>query len=236
MTGVGLAHEVSEATLRRLPADVSVAVSVHADDADGWLRRARAGRREGLLTLPLEPADPARVDPGPGALGVRRDPAAREADLTGLLGGGTGYVGFAADAGAFAAVPDAFAPVAAELAGRGLALLELGGSRLAGVAKAGGLPYAGTGPALDEAPSAARVDLALGALEAAALRDGSAVGWARGYPVALERVAAWAETLPGKGIALVPVSAQLPEPGADSGGAATAGRGATAAGASASTR
>jgi polysaccharide deacetylase 2 family uncharacterized protein YibQ len=80
VTGVGLAREASEAVLRRMPPDVSVAVSVHADDADGWLRRARAGGREALLTLPLEPADPARVDPGPGALGVRQDPAAREAD------------------------------------------------------------------------------------------------------------------------------------------------------------
>jgi polysaccharide deacetylase 2 family uncharacterized protein YibQ len=80
------------------------------------------------------------------------------------------------------------------------------------VAKAGGLPHVGTGPALDEAPSAARIDLALGALEAAALRDGSAVGWARGYPVALDRLAAWAETLPDKGLRLVPASALLPEP------------------------
>jgi polysaccharide deacetylase 2 family uncharacterized protein YibQ len=129
-----------------------------------------------------------------------------------LLGRGAGYVGFAADAGAFAASPYAFAAVAKELARRGLALVELGGNRLAGVAKAGGLPHVGTGPALDEAPSAARIDLALGALEAAALRDGSAVGWARGYPVALDRLAAWAETLPDKGLRLVPASALLTEP------------------------
>lgn len=214
VTGVGLAREVSEAALR-LPADVTVAVSVHADDVDGWLRRARAGGREAMLTLPLEPVDPTRVDPGPGALGLRQDGAAREAALAALLGRGAGYAGLVADPGAFAGNPDVFAPVAKELARRGLALVELGGSRLARVAKAGGLPHVGTGPALDEAPSAARVDLALGALEAAALREGTAVGWARGYPVALERLAAWAETLADKGLRLVPASALLPEPAGD---------------------
>jgi hypothetical protein len=104
--------------------------------------------------------------------------------------------------------------------------VELGGGSLAGVAAGGGLAYAATQPAaLDEVPAGAPVDLALGRLEAEALREGAAVGWARGYPVTLERLAAWAGTLPGKGLRLVPVSALMSEGGTGSGAGTGAGSG-----------
>lgn len=212
VTGLGLARESSEAALA-LPPDVTLAVSPHADGPGAWLRGVRAAGHEAMLTLPLEPADPARIDPGPEALRVVQPAAERESSLLWLLGRGTGYTGLAAEAGAFAARPDAFAPVAEALARRGLGLVELGGTRLAGVAATRGLAYVGTQPRLDATPAAARIDQALGRLEEAALEDGAAVGWASGYPVTLARLASWAETLPGKGLRLVPLGALMAEGG-----------------------
>lgn len=212
VTGLGLARESSEAALT-LPPDVTLAVSPHADGPGAWLRGVRAAGHEAMLTLPLEPADPARIDPGPEALRVVQPAAERESSLLWLLGRGTGYTGLAAEAGAFAARPDAFAPVAEALARRGLGLVELGGTRLAGVAAARGLAYVGTQPRLDATPAAARIDQALGRLEEAALEDGAAVGWASGYPVTLARLASWAETLSGKGLRLVPLGALMAEGG-----------------------
>lgn len=212
VAGVGLARAMSESALGMPPA-VALAISPHAETVPAWLRRGRGSGHEVLLMMPLEPADPARVDPGPHAIGPATPAAAREASLAWLLGLGSGQLGVVAEAGAFARAPEAFAPVAEALAGHGLGLVELGGSYLEATARGRGLAYAAAGAALDTVPAPASIDLALGQLEAQALRDGRAVGWLRGHPVSFARLAAWLPTLPGKGLALAPVSALLAQPG-----------------------
>lgn len=107
------------------------------------------------------------------------------------------------EAGAFAAVPEAFAPVARALAARGVAFVELGGAALADVARANGLAYLATGPALDETPAADRIDQALAALAARARDQGSAAGWAGLRPVTCARIAAWVESAPAQRTRLV---------------------------------
>jgi polysaccharide deacetylase 2 family uncharacterized protein YibQ len=208
VTGVGLAREPSEAALR-LPAGVALAVSPYADDASTWLDRARAGGHAALLVLPLEMADPQHRDPGPRALGVRQADTERQAALDWLLERGKGYAGVAGEAGAFAAAPGAFAPVARALAARGLAFVELGGDALADVARANGLAYLATGPALDEMPAADRIDQALAALAARAREQGSARGWAGLRPVTCARITAWVETAPAQRARLVGLPALL---------------------------
>ena len=206
VTGVGLAREPSEVALR-LPAEVALGVSPYADDAGTWLDRVRAGGHAAFLVLPLETTDPQHRDAGPRSLGPRQPDAERQATLAWLLDRGKGYAGVAGEAGAFGAAPDAFGPVAQALAAKGLAFVELGGDALAGVARANGLAYLATGPALDEVPAAERIDQALAALAARAREQGAATGWAGLRPVTCARIAAWAEAAPTHGVRL----AALPE-------------------------
>jgi polysaccharide deacetylase 2 family uncharacterized protein YibQ len=123
-----------------------------------------------------------------------------------VLGRAPGYVAVAGGGARFAASPAAL-PVLNVLAQRGLALIEVGSSELAATAPGVGLPYAGVRAAIDDEPSSLSIDQALAGLEADALRTGSALGIARGYPVSLERLRVWAATLEGKGLVLAPVSA-----------------------------
>jgi polysaccharide deacetylase 2 family uncharacterized protein YibQ len=123
-----------------------------------------------------------------------------------VLTQGGGYVALEAEAGAFTA--GSFAPLARELAARGLGLIEIGGDGLAGAAQAAGLPYARALP-VDAAPMPEAIDSALAGLAATAVRDGRAFAAAGPSPGTLERLAAWIETLPARGIELVPPSRLL---------------------------
>ena len=210
VTGIGLARAFSEPALS-LPPAVGLAISPYADDAPGWIEAARAGGHEAFLMLPLEPTDPARVDPGPRAIGPQLGTPEREARLGWLLERAGGVIGFVAEAGAYGATPQAFAPVAQALAAHGAGMIELGGTHLEPAARSAGLAFAGTGAALDAVAAGESIDAALALIEAQALRAGRALGWARGHRVSLERLAAWIPTLAGKGLSLVPVSALLAE-------------------------
>ncbi len=74
------------------------------------------------------------------------------------------------------------------------------------VREAGGV-YAFSNRQIDQLPTAELIDARLEELERTARVSGVAVGSAQPYPVTLDRLLAWTGTLPGKGIALVPVSA-----------------------------
>jgi polysaccharide deacetylase 2 family uncharacterized protein YibQ len=212
VTWIGLARALSEPALS-LPPAVGLAISPYADDAPGWIEAARAGGHETFLMLPLEPSDPARVDPGPHAIGPQLGTPEREARLGWLLERAGGVIGFVAEAGAYGATPQAFAPVAQALAVHGAGMIELGGTRLEPAARSAGLAFAGTGTALDAVPAGESIDAALALIEAQALGAGKALGWTRGHRVSLERLAAWIPTLAGKGLSLAPVSAVLAEAG-----------------------
>jgi polysaccharide deacetylase 2 family uncharacterized protein YibQ len=210
VTGIGLARARSEPALS-LPPAVGLAISPYADDAPGWIEAARAGGHETFLMLPLEPTDPARIDPGPHAIGPQLGTPERAARLGWLLERAGGVIGFVAEAGAYGATPQAFAPVAQALAAHGAGMIELGGTHLEPATRSAGLAFAGTSAALDAVAAGESIDTALALIETQALGAGRALGWARGHRVSLERLAAWIPTLAGKGLSLVPVSALLAE-------------------------
>jgi hypothetical protein len=56
-------------------------------------------------------------------------------------------------------------------------------------------------------PAKDLIDAELAALEKIAIQRGSALGTSGSYPITIERVKVWAQTLEQKGLALVPVSA-----------------------------
>ncbi len=214
VVGIGLARVASESALS-LPPSVGLAVSPYADtasaSASAWIARVRAAGHEAFLMLPLETADPNRTDPGPRAVGPGLAAGERQANLGWLIERSSGSVGVAAEAGAYAAAPDGFVPVAQVLAGHGLGLVELAGAHLETAARTATLPFMAAEGALDAVPAAGDIDLALGQLEAQALRSGKALGWAHSHPISFSRLVAWLPTLAGKGLSLVPVSALLAE-------------------------
>jgi polysaccharide deacetylase 2 family uncharacterized protein YibQ len=60
---------------------------------------------------------------------------------------------------------------------------------------------------IDQVPTAADVERALGRLETIARERGVAVGVAGALPVAIERIAKWAKAAESRGVLLVPISA-----------------------------
>lgn len=210
-----------------MPSTIGLAHTPYAAHLPGWQRHARFHGHEVLLELPLRPADHPVSDFGPWALSPEQmapevsaageqvtrepvpeeDPAGRQtALLERILGRSEAYFGLAAASEAFGTEPEQFAAIARAVAARGLGFVELGSDRLAGSAAAAGLAYATAMGPLDQVPEATAIDDALARLEAAALRDGLAVGYVQSYPLTFDRLWHWSRTLDSKGISLVPVS------------------------------
>ena len=207
--GLGLQTDLSEAAIN-LPGEFSLHFSAYAADLPAWFERARRAGHEVLLDLPMEPPDYPASDPGPNTLLTSNSTEENLKRLDWLLARATGYIALAGSGTRFAASARA-SPVLDVLARRGLAVVEIGQPELAATAAAVGLPYASAPTAIDEDPSKPAIDLALGSLEAAALRTGSALGVAQGYPISLERLRLWATTLEAKGLVLAPASAVVIE-------------------------
>jgi uncharacterized protein len=221
VTRLGLVDKLADRALA-LPVAVGLSFSPYAG-ATAWQARAREAGHETLLGLPLLPERFPVDDEGPLAL---RPTAGAPAGSTGngdallrMLAAGGGYVAVDAAAGAFAGAPAAFAPVAAALRARGLGLIELGGDSLREPARAVGLPYLATAAPVDADPSPDAIDRALAAVAAEARRAGRAVAVAQPLPASLDRIGAWAATLPAQGMQLVPPSRLL----LDGGGGGKAG-------------
>jgi polysaccharide deacetylase 2 family uncharacterized protein YibQ len=106
-------------------------------------------------------------------------------------------------------------PVLKDIGDRGLYFLDRGtakNSAVAEVARALGLPFAtGSGP-IDAQASREEIELRLQRLEEIARQKGAAIGTGFNYPVTIERVRDWSETLDKKGLVLAPVSAVLANP------------------------
>lgn len=205
MLEIGL-DEAASARALAFPQPLTLVVSAYADPRRGWYRAARWAGHDTLLELPTRPLRFPLDDAGPLAL-VPESPS--PAAVEGLLARGIGYPGVAADAGAFAVDPARFAPVAAILADRGLALVELGSAALAAVCREQGLPRLHAGQPIDADPSSEAIDAALAALEAKAAEEGSAIGFGRPSPSTIDRLARWASGLAARGTALVGVGELL---------------------------
>ncbi len=209
VVGLGLQTDLTEAAIG-LPGEISLHFSAYAADLPSWFERARHAGHEVLLDLPMEPIDYPASDPGPHTLLASNSTDENLKRLDWLLARATGYIALAGSGARFATSERA-APVLDVLARRGLAVVEVGRADLATTAAAVGLPYASAPTAIDADPSILAVDDALAGLEVEALRNGSALGVAQGYPVSLERLRLWATTLGDKGLVLAPVSAVVIE-------------------------
>ncbi|MEE4235805.1 MAG: divergent polysaccharide deacetylase family protein [Anderseniella sp.] len=210
--GMGLNAELTQAAIRALPPEVSLAFAPYGENLQELANQARAQGHELFIHLPMEPFGYPSVDPGPRTL-LTSAPVEQNIDsLYWHLSRFAGYAGVTNYLGAqFAANEQAIGPVLQELGKRGLVYVDDGSkglSRATGVAGKFGLPARSATVSLDaggNTPEAVMAALQL--LEAQAQANGFAIGTGAGLPHTIDAIEEWARTLAGRRILLVPVSA-----------------------------
>ena len=211
VTKLGLSRARTEQAITELPPEVSLAFSPYGRGLEDWGRKARKAGHEVLLMVPMEPVGYPDNDPGPLALMTMLTPAENIDRLHRVLGRMTAYVGVVSEMGSrFTASSRALAPMIADLAGRGLLVVDsrtTARSVLADEVRAAGLPVAVNDRIVDNIADPDEIDRYLRELETLALRRGYALGMGRPYPVTIARITAWAKGLSDRGFVLAPVSA-----------------------------
>jgi polysaccharide deacetylase 2 family uncharacterized protein YibQ len=195
---------------------VTLAFDPYSADLPGWISKARAAQHEVLMAVPMEPLDYPREDPGPQTL-LTALPVQQNLDrLEWALSRAVGYVGITNMMGSrFTGAAAELRPIIEVLTGRGLLFVETRAASQGAVATLAGelaLPHAVTDRELDADLSRAGIDQALADVEPMARRKNRAIATGSLYPITVERVAAWARTLPDKDLVLAPVSAMVTVP------------------------
>ncbi len=217
LADVGMNAQDSGEAIRGLPAAVSFAIPPYGVRAGGLLEDARARGHELFAVVPMEPSLYPQNDPGPQALLTGAAPAENARRLQWALSRFEGYAGVTAVLGRmhgerFANAPELHAVMLEELARRGLLYLD---------PRPGGQPprsahlppYRAIDLVVDAPPVRSEVDERLGQLERIARETGAAIGLADSpAPMIVDRIAAWATSLPVRGYVLVPVSAIIATP------------------------
>jgi polysaccharide deacetylase 2 family uncharacterized protein YibQ len=216
IVGLGLAVPETQTAIDRLPPTMTLAFNPYANDLPDWLQKARSAQHEVVLTVPMEPVDYPREDPGPQTLLTALTPRQNLDRLEWTMGRAAGYVGLTNLMGSrFLAAATELRPILEVIKGRGLLFLETRAANqtaVAAIAQELALPQAVSDRDLDANLSPAGIDQALAELEPIARRRGSAIGTGSPYPLMVERLVAWAGALESKGLVLAPLSAVLASP------------------------
>jgi polysaccharide deacetylase 2 family uncharacterized protein YibQ len=211
VTGLGLSGAATEAAINDLGGSVTLVFNPYAQRLDEWIQRSRAAGHEVFLSLPMEPLNYPRMDPGPHTLLVALDSRQNLERLQWVLSRVTGYVGTVSSAGSrFTTSKSDLLPVLEALNHRGLMFVDARSTdrSVAGsLSKGIGLPRASVDLVLDQQASRDAIDQRLTQLETVARQNGVAVAASDAYPVTIERLAQWIPSLEAKGIALAPISA-----------------------------
>jgi polysaccharide deacetylase 2 family uncharacterized protein YibQ len=211
VSGLGISAKATAAAITALPPGITLAFAPYADDVQRWVGEARKRGHEVLLEVPMEPYDFPDSDPGPHTLRTGTGEDSNIDRLTWSLTRFTGYAGVTnLLGGRFMADQASLEPVMTFMARRGLVFFDSGSatrSAAPDVAKSINAPFVQSATNVDAIQTGMEIDQRLSELEARARLNGSASGSAFLYPITIERLAAWAKGLPGRGFVLVPASA-----------------------------
>lgn len=211
VAGLGLSRAGTFETLKKLPSAVTLAFDPYAKNLNDWTVRARQAGFESLVMLPMEPIGFPVRDGGPLALQASLKPPENVTRLETVLAKMAGYVGvLSASSTQFTALEEPLKPILEAIKSRGLMYVDGPGqakSLAPKIAADIGLPKAMVDMAIDDEPARAAIDAKLLELETLARRNATVVAIAHAYPSTVDRLVAWAQTLPAKKIDLVPVSA-----------------------------
>ena len=211
--GLGLSSNITDATITRMPANVTLAFDVQSPVAGAWCTRARQDGHEVFLDIPMEPFDYPRSDPGPHTLLTTLPTPDNIHRLYWGLRQGGGYVGVTTLSGSrFTTETNKITPIMQTLRDRGLMFLD---AHIAPHSAVKDVAYDMNYPAvvvtvrIDQNLSPEALDAALAQLEQTARLTGKAVGLVMPTPIVLEKLQQWLKKLPEHGIALAPVSAMV---------------------------
>lgn len=211
ITGLGVSFNATESVVGVLPGEVTLAFAPFARKLKEWIDAARGAGHEVLLSLPMEPRDYPRSDPGPFGLLTGLDAEQNKRRLDWVLSRMTGYVGVTNYMGdQFTRSETAMRPVLREIEHRGLMFLDSMesavsvGPKIAQLLK---LPIAESDRLIDASVTRADIDRSLGEIEKIAKSRGVAVALARPFPVTVRRLKRWMEALDEKGLVLAPITA-----------------------------
>ena len=211
VVGLGLSKEATESAIIRLPPEVTLSFSPYAANLDGWVKRARSAGHEVMLDLPLEPPNYPAHDSGTLSVLSSQTPLEVVSHLEAVLGKTTGSIGLAGSLRSPVTTGPQWPILLRAIRSRGLLYL---GDGLAGVSESDAPPSASVTLVPDESPFRAAIDVRLSRLLSAATRDQSAVAYVSPLPVTMERLLAWFDSFPQRGVVLAPASAVVrPLPG-----------------------
>ena len=218
ITGLGLNEKATGLAIRKLPPAFTLSFTPYADDLERWIALARVEGHEVMLDLPMEPIDFPQSDPGPLALMTQAGNKQNLERLNEILGRGSSYVGVAGILGSrFAGSAPDMKTLLRALKTKGLIYLDNGSApENLGVELAASLEVAlvQNDRFLDTSQANAEAVLArLAQVESIALTRGQALAMASPYPLSIEQLAVWANSLKEKGLTLAPVTALLRRPG-----------------------
>ncbi|MCA0406468.1 MAG: divergent polysaccharide deacetylase family protein [Proteobacteria bacterium] len=210
MTGVGISARGTDAAIRKLPGEVTLAFAPYGRDLEAQVNDARSEGHEILLQVPMEPHDYPQSDPGPHTLRAGDAKGENIARLRWLMSRFTGYVGLTNFMGArLMRDQSSYGALLDEISRRGLLYLDDGttaDSMTEGLAKKARLPSA-TADRVAETDGRISLDQLLRDTEQIARKKGRAVITIPALPANIERVAAFARTATDRGVVLAPISA-----------------------------
>ncbi len=212
LTDAGLSDGATQKALESLPQPVAVAFSPYSLRLSAWLDQAKSAGRETFLLLPMEPLNYPKDDPGPQALLSRKSEAENSATLTSLLtlaGKVDGVMNFMGSR--FLGDRPNMIPTLQKIRKSGLVFVEnpsmSGLQSAASFAEETGVAYLSADVQIDMQTNPASIRQQLFQLEKIAQEKGFAVGIASPYPVTLDVLPQWAESLQGRGFKLTAPSA-----------------------------
>ena len=201
----------TQAAIDQLPPEITLAFSPYAGELEVWIAKARAAGHEVLIELPMEPLNYPADDPGPEGLLSSLSTIENLKRLDWVLARSDQMTGLVASMGSkFQGNARLMRPILTRLAERGYLYVDnrAGPSSVIGeVAASMNLPWTYNTRFIDSEATRVSIDGRLQQLERTAREKGFALGLAQGYPVTIERLAAWAKSLETKGLALAPTSA-----------------------------
>lgn len=211
LRGVGPYRAAAEHAIMDLPPEIVLSFATHARDLQTLANQARARGHEVMLDLPMEPFDFPVNDPGPDALLTGLPSVETERRLAWHLSRFTGYTGVVnLMGGKVMAAKTDFSRVLNLLGKRGLTFLDTGSSDGSLTKSLKGhveIPLGVADRQIDRVPNRSAIKFMLKDLENLAMSEGAAIGVARALPVTVEVLAAWARSLPSRGLVLAPLSA-----------------------------
>lgn len=211
--GLGLSRRDTTAAITELPPEVTLSFVPYSANLQEWIDLARKHGHEVMIELPMEPMDTATNDTGPQTLLTTATPQQNTDKLNWLLSRATGYFAVTNyQGGKFMTERRSVESVTQTIAERGLGFVQdITNSRslFDEASLSYNVPYHAADRILDAQPLGDAIDRQLLHLEAIALERGAAMGSGFGFPVTIEQIKTWSETLSYKGYVLAPVSAVI---------------------------